>query len=395
MSGGDSRPCPVCGGLGRRLLYSQRFMDGPMGDGYDVVVCSNCGAGFADGISSQAEMDRYYAEQSNYARDNAGAESPWDLRRFEAIAGQIAPHLKSRDARILDIGCATGGLLSVFKRRGFGNLTGVDPSAACAAAADRLHGLRVRPATLSQLSGWEERFDLALMVGVLEHLHDVREAVGVASRLLNPGGLVYCAVPDVEELANCPNGPYQQFSIEHVNFFSAASLRRLMAECGMAEVHAWRWSVEWREGVVEPIASGIYQCRSAPDSRLVDEGTEHALERYLAFSIEGDRRVRAVVDSLRNSREPVLVWGAGTLARRLLATMRFAEINIAAFVDSNPHLQGRALAGRPILEAGQISGRTERILVCSISFAREIAADIRGRHGLHNQLISIAGEDLG
>src|ERR1700677_5030046 len=112
MSDLKSRPCPVCCDFGRRILHRQQFLDGPMGEGYDVVVCNRCGAGFADGIPSQAEMDRYYAEQSKYTYDHAGgAESPWDLKRFELTVEQVAPHLKSLDARILDIGCATGGLL--------------------------------------------------------------------------------------------------------------------------------------------------------------------------------------------------------------------------------------------------------------------------------------------
>ena len=49
------RPCPVCESLAdREVLHRQRFIEGPLGDGYDVVVCRNCGTGFADGIPSQA-----------------------------------------------------------------------------------------------------------------------------------------------------------------------------------------------------------------------------------------------------------------------------------------------------------------------------------------------------
>ncbi|HEY5078935.1 MAG TPA: class I SAM-dependent methyltransferase, partial [Opitutaceae bacterium] len=143
------RPCPVCAGLERRLVWRQRFLDGPLGGGYDVVVCSGCGAGFADGIPSQPEMNRYYAEQSKYTYSHAdGAESPWDAGRFEATVDQVLPHLGSREARILDIGCATGGLLAAFKRRGFTNVTGADPSPECAAAAMRLYGINVRTSAL-------------------------------------------------------------------------------------------------------------------------------------------------------------------------------------------------------------------------------------------------------
>lgn len=393
MTAESPRPCPICGAKDWHSVYRQRFIDGPLGEGYDVVVCSQCGAGFADGIPPQAEMDRYYAEQSKYAYEHSGGnESPWDFRRFETTFAQVAPYLPSHEARIIDIGCATGGLLSVFKKHGFLNLLGADPSAACAKAAKRLHGVEVIPATLSQLSAIEERFDLAFMVGVLEHLRDVRQAIGIVSRLLKPGGLLYCAVPDVEGLADCSNAPYQQFSVEHVNFFSSASLRRLMAECFMGPVNSWRWTVEWRENVWEPIASGLYKITSHP-VRMFDDSTGAALARYLSISRDEDQKILTRIESLRKSQEPILVWGAGTLARRLLAATALAETNIAAFVDSNSSLHGQTLANRRIIGPAEIAGRKESILICSIAFEKEIAGEIGSRYGLTNRVISLLGDD--
>ena len=391
MSTPEPRPCPVCGGLERRLVHSQRFLEGPLGDGYRVVLCLNCGAGFADGIASQEAMDHYYSEQSKYSYDSSGGnESPWDFKRFEATADQVVPHLRSVDARILDIGCATGGLLSVLRGRGFRNVTGADPSPACAEAAARLHGLKVRTATLSKMVDWEERFDLVLLVGALEHIREAADAVRAASRLLAPGGLLYCAVPDVEGLPGSPGFPFQQFSVEHVNFFSAASLGRLLGSCGLEAVETARWSVEWRSGVTEAIASGIYRQGKAGEPRC-DDRTGPALERYVEISNAGDREISALVDSLRASREPILVWGAGSLARRLLAATRLAEANIVAFVDANPHLRGRALANRPILGPDQIGGLKERIFICSSAFHEEILEIIQGKLGLKNPVVSLPG----
>ena len=90
-----------------------------------------------------------------------------------------------------------------------------------------------------------------LLVGVLEHVREVRAAVGIAAGLLRPGGVLYGAQPDVEGFAACVNAPYQQFSTEHVNFFSTASLTRLLATAELAPVATWRWLVEWREGVTD------------------------------------------------------------------------------------------------------------------------------------------------
>ena len=389
MNGPQPRPCPVCGGLERRPVHSQRFQEGPLGDGYQVVVCLRCGAGFADGIPTQEAMDRYYSEQSKYSYDSSGGrESPWDFRRFEATADQVVPHLRSADARILDIGCATGGLLSVLRDRGFPNVTGADPSPACAEAAARLHGLKVRTAALSKLGDWEERFDLVLMVGALEHIREARDAVQTASRLLAPGGLLYCAVPDVEGLTGSPGSPFQQFSVEHVNFFSLGSLDRLLGSCGCVPVETARWSVEWRSGVSEAIASGLYREGKAGEP-VFDDRTGPALERYVEISTAGDRAIKALADSFRESREPILVWGAGTLARRLLATTALGEANIVAFIDANPHLRGGRLANRPILAPDQVAGMGERIFICSAAFHDEILEIIRGKMGLKNAVVSL------
>jgi FlaA1/EpsC-like NDP-sugar epimerase len=118
------------------------------------------------------------------------------------------------------------------------------------------------------------------------------------------------------------------------------------------------------------------------------------LQRYLEFSAKGEAEILAAVDSLILSSEPIIVWGAGTLARRLLANTRFAGVNIVAFVDSDLHLQGTALAGKPILNPAQISHRKETILVCSITFSAEIAAAIRSQYGLSNRIYSLLGDVL-
>jgi len=386
----------------RRTLHRQRFEQGVLGDGYDVVVCGDCGAGFADGIPSQSELDSYYAERSKYSYDGAsGAESIYDRRRFELIADQVAPFLSSGDARILDIGCATGGLLSVFKQRGYRSVLGADPASACAAAAVRLHRVEVRTATLGQLATWTERFDIILMVGVLEHLRDVRPALRTIANLLNPGGLLFVAVPDVDGLAASRNAPFQQFSMEHVNFFSVQSLDRTIAAEGFAPLRHWQDMIEWSEGVTEPVLAGLFRLetvqpsnrptvRPSNSSTVPDSITEPALNRYIASSTAADLAIREKIEALVQSRRPILIWGAGALTRRLLASTPLVNANIAAFVDSSSHLQGSLLAGKTILAPAQLAERTEPILICSVAFEREIARTIRDRLKLPNELITLS-----
>jgi SAM-dependent methyltransferase len=363
-------------------------VEGPLGDGYDVVVCQQCGCGFADGIPSQVDLDRYYSAQSKYTyAQRDGMESVWDFKRFEATASQLVPFIHSRDAKILDIGCATGGMLSVLKGFGFKNLFGVDPSPVCAETATRLHGIPVLAANISQLANQPARFDIILMLGVLEHVRETRDALEYAKALLNEGGLLYCAVPDVEGLLDCNNAPYQQFSLEHLNFFSTKSLNNQLAVVGLAPKKNWQWRTEWRERVMEPIASGLF-CLSETSEPTFDTATLPALKAYLDSSAADERRLLEVINDLRDSQEPVLIWGAGTLARRLLVSSSLSEANIVAFVDSNPLLSGKALAGKAILAPSQIREKPEAILICSQPFRMEILESIAAL-GLPNKIISL------
>jgi FlaA1/EpsC-like NDP-sugar epimerase len=93
------------------------------------------------------------------------------------------------------------------------------------------------------------------------------------------------------------------------------------------------------------------------------------------------------INRLVASRRPVLVWGAGSLARRLLSSSRLAEANIAAFIDANPHLREFRLAGREILAPDQVEGRSEMVVVCAGPFAEEIIREARARLGEHHPLM--------
>jgi 2-polyprenyl-3-methyl-5-hydroxy-6-metoxy-1,4-benzoquinol methylase len=390
-----ARPCPVCGDLTRITLFRQDFAEieaATVVDGYDVVVCQRCGAGFADDIPSQEAFDAYYREMSKYEyHQREGAESEFDSRRLAIIAGLLAPFIPSKDARILDVGCATGKLLALLREKGFANVSGLDPSPACAAAADRLYGVPVRTTTLGHLHETGETVDVVILVGVLEHIRDLDTALAEVRAVLSPGGIVYVEVPDALTHADWPNAPYQDFSTEHINFFSPHSLQNLMRRHGLVERFSEQNAREqaWRTTMSN--VSAIFQKVVEPPVfvPIFDAGTEQGLRRYIESCRISEAKLHQAIAELASSRRPLVVWGVGTHTGRLMRTSRLPEANITAFVESNARYHGKELHGLPILAPEALRGRTEAILISSRVFQHEIEEQIRNDLALPNEVVTL------
>jgi SAM-dependent methyltransferase len=360
-------------------------------NGYDVVVCGTCGAGFADDIPSQEAFDAYYREMSKYEyHQRDGAESEYDQRRLAIIADLLAPFIPSPRARILDVGCATGRLLALLRERGFPDVHGLDPSPACAAAAGRLYGVPVRTTTLSRLHESGETFDVVILVGVLEHIQDLDTALREVRDVLSPEGLVYVEVPDVYTFADWPNAPFQDFSTEHINFFSPVSLANLMGRHGFTPRFSEQNAREQSYRTTMSNVSAVFQKQDTiAFAPVFDHGTESGLQRYIDSCRATEERLHATIADLVLSDRPVIVWGVGTHTGRLMRTSRLPDARIVAFVESNARYQGRSLHGTPIIAPSALQGRPEPILISSRVFQHEIARQIRDDLGLGNELITL------
>ena len=384
--------CPT-----RRLLFRRelsRLSQGSLTDGFDLVVCDDCGAAYADGIPAQEVFDRYYAEMSKYEYSSrAGAPSESDQERFADIAGSLTPHLRA-DSRLLDVGCATGGLLNAFRERGYPNLLGVDPSPACVRLTTELHGVAARCATLGTLDTLGERVDVVLLTGVLEHLRDVDDSLRQVRSCLREGGSLYVEVPDASRYDEHFSAPFQLFSMEHVNYFSPASLGNLLARHGFAPVFSRRGARPLSAQAMEPAVSALYRLQVGANGALPvrDTETAPALERYIAQSRALEERVRAKIAALAAAGRPLAVWGVGTHTLRLLETSRLSEARIVAFLDSNANYQGKTLAGVPVQAPADFADRDAEVLISTQTAENEIARTIEQTLRWPNKVHRLYGE---
>lgn len=384
------RPCPICDETQGTKLHRQVFAleaSHPLAGGYDVVACERCGFAFADTAATQADYDRYYATLSKYsdsATSTGAGLSPLDAARLQDLAAAIAAYSGDRSQRIVDIGCANGGLLAELRKLGFEELRGVDPAPSCARETERLAGVPAFAGTLFDLPEALGEYDGVILSHVMEHVRDLRLALESVSRRLRPGGWIYIEVPDATRYRECLFAPFQDFNTEHINHFSPESLANLFRQCGFEPETGGRKTLFSAVDMPYP-AAFLFARRSASPGALVrDDGLVPALQDYIAGSKalmqKIDERIREV-----SADGPLIVWGVGQLTLKLLAETALGEARIAAFLDSSPVHQGHLFHGAPVMAPTALRDETTPILVASIINQGSIIETIQ-RLGLKNPI---------
>jgi SAM-dependent methyltransferase len=391
-----ARLCPVCGSMRSKLLYRQsfeQFSGASLMDGYDVVICQDCGAGFADDIPPQSAFDEYYRDLSKYEDGFTAASEPPPVEpRFRDIAGLLAKFIPTPNSRILEIGCASGGLLKALRDLGYRSLVGSDPSPGCIRAAREFYGIRGFAATVFTVPSPKEPYDFLILTGVMEHIPDLDRAVDQFRRLLRKGGRVYLEVPDASRYEPGLDAPFQEFSVEHINFFSQLSLVNLMRTRGFRLVEAGLTLRPLHE-VTCPCTYGVFEHVSEPVAIESDTETLAGLTVYIEGCKLEDARIRKSIEQALHPGERMIVWGTGTHTLRLLATEGLDPSRIAVFVDSNPKYQQQQLRGIPIVNPAELSTRSEPILISSRSSQQAIHSQIRQGLALKNPLILLYGPE--
>lgn len=385
------RSCPVCGFDGKHVLYTQRFASfdrGSIGDGYDIVTCTRCGACFASGLPNERRFAAYYADSSKYDLGGSGPTLPEaDIRRYADQARFVAAGVPDRTAPVLDVGTATGGFLQALAEVGFESLFGVDPSPDAVRVARDEFGLNVIAGGLDAAATWGHQFGLVTYVAVLEHVLHPREQVREVGRYLRPGGYLFICVPDASAFPAHAKAPFQEFSVEHINFFTARSLANAMGLEGYSLVAERSVALSLGTDGEGPALEAIYRWDGTAREAQPDSAGRAAVEDYIRRCQRLEDVIAERIDALASSGERIFVWGTGTHTLHLLETTRLRDCRIEAFLDSNPHYAGGTLAGRPVMAPADLRAADAPILVSSAVSQSGIARAARDRFGDDVQLI--------
>ena len=259
--------CPVCGHTSfepqflapfphhsateRRAFALDEVVDVPT---WRIVRCAGCTARYPNPYPSAAEIDRYYASQTE--------PSDWEWEHYVEVDQHERDHwaefaarvtrLRSRPGRLLEIGCAAGWLLVGARDRGW-DVRGIEASPKFSMYARERQGLDVHAGTLADCrpgnAGPDEiadatPFDVIVSTDVLEHLVDPVEDLRIMRALLAPDGYLVIATLDIGSLSARRYGnDWRQIVVSHIVYWTRPSIRVALDRAGfeVETISDFRW----------------------------------------------------------------------------------------------------------------------------------------------------------
>ena len=195
-----------------------------------VNRCLDCGHGCLAELPEREVFEGAYADATDVVsiEEEQGqlATAGRDLERIEGLVSA---------GRLLDVGCWTGSFLVAARGRGW-RAEGLEPSKwAVQRATER--GCDVRHTTLEAVELPPETYSAIVATDVIEHLVDPRGALAGLRSALEPGGVLFLAVPDAgSALARALGRRWWSVLPMHVQYFTRRSMRTLLERCGFEVV---------------------------------------------------------------------------------------------------------------------------------------------------------------
>ena len=237
-------PCPHPSQSQQRLFAARDYITG---DPFAIEQCHDCAIAFTRPQPAVAELGRYYPLEY-YGGGTGRFPAPIERlqrslyrRRVMAVETMLG-----RKGSVLDIGCGPGFLLREFRDRGW-MVHGTEFSPQSAAHARDVLQLPISVGDVGAFEFQDCSFDAVVIWHVLEHMIDPQGTVAQVARLLRPGGVLLCAVPNFGS-AEARFARDKWFHLDvprHQNHFTVPALRALLATCGFTVERPSFFSLEY------------------------------------------------------------------------------------------------------------------------------------------------------
>ncbi|HUT93884.1 MAG TPA: glycosyltransferase [Thermoguttaceae bacterium] len=164
-----------------------------------------------------------------------------DLTYFSCARPELASLIPRSARRVLDVGCGTGRLGELLKKKQSVDVVGIElVEAAAKQARDRLDRVIVGDVETLDPAFPAQSFDCVVCADVLEHLRDPAQVLTQARAWLKPGGCLVASIPNVRHHSVVTslldgNWTYEAAGLldaTHLRFFTRREIERLFQTSG-------------------------------------------------------------------------------------------------------------------------------------------------------------------
>ena len=279
--------CPACGVPEHHAVHRRI-------DGLNVVACEKCGLYYVNPQPTQAALSRFYADgYFDGSHDFYSGRSYFTARssalRDEAITGWhfVRQHCDVRGKSVLDLGCASGELLTLARKHGATAVRGLELDREAAEYGRKAYGVDIIHGTIEDCLTDTAAFDIITAFDVLEHVKRTLLAFERIARALKPDGVLLCVTPNGQCIDRWgADWLGLQKDMEHLVYLRATDLQRMGQRFGLTLIHSHS------EGIPLPIRQ--YSATSAGRGRTARRVSQprvsiHNLAQRLRFRLSGNR----------------------------------------------------------------------------------------------------------
>jgi 2-polyprenyl-3-methyl-5-hydroxy-6-metoxy-1,4-benzoquinol methylase len=245
--------CPVCGGEGQTKKFSIDHRQSQVLEMLgaadknimaDVVQCNHCPHLYMTPIISDENLTRYYSKINSEfysgSEENGGNINQKEYADYTKLIKE-----KIKSGKLLEVGCGKGYFLQKLQENGF-ECYGVEPSPLAAGFAKNKLNLQVENAFLNESSFYNIKFDVVVMIDVVEHISNMQLFMEQVTSVIKPGGLLFIGTGNIDSFNAHLAGPDWGYFVswEHVSFFNVKSIRTLLSRFNFKEIDIQKTSLQ-------------------------------------------------------------------------------------------------------------------------------------------------------
>ena len=210
--------------------------------GFRFIKCSQCGLVYQNPQPVFNDLrKRYRGNYFKYELDNERNFFHLMKLGLEDIHFDQLTDGLSNGARFLDIGCATGMLLSFMREKGW-KVQGVELCRESAGYAIKRKNLDVFIGPLHEAAFPESSFSVIHFSHLIEHVPDPKGFITEVRRILAPHGLAVITTPNINGFqARLFKERWRSAIADHLTLFSKDTLKHLLEESGFKVLMKKTW----------------------------------------------------------------------------------------------------------------------------------------------------------